>query len=93
MNLEWRKKSRSSIHLLVTLSARLSHYRGLSQGQKWERRKEIKGAGKEVGSRARAGKEEAEARLGCGRQAGRGGLPASPGTPLFTHSGGPGCRR
>lgn len=30
MNLEWRKKPQTSIHPLVTLSARLSHYRGLS---------------------------------------------------------------
>lgn len=50
MNLEWRKKPRSSIHPLVTLSARLSHYRGLSQGQKWEGRgREIKGMRNGVG--------------------------------------------
>lgn len=50
MNLEWRKKPRSSIHPLVTLSARLSHYRGLSQGQKWEGRgREIKGMRSGVG--------------------------------------------
>lgn len=93
MNLEWRKKPRSSIHPLVTLSARLSHYRGLSQGQKWE------GRGREIkGMRNGVGGQEREWGGGRGGQAGlwelpaqRGGLPASPGTPLFTHKGGPGC--
>ena len=93
MNLEWRKKPQSSIHPLVTLSARLSHYRGLSQGQKWE------GRGREIkGMRNGVGGQEREWGGGSGGQAGRwelpaqrGGLPASPGTPLFTHKGGPGC--
>ena len=95
MNLEWRKKPRSSIHPLVTLSARLSHYRGLSQGQKWEGRgREIKGMRNGVASRSESGEGAAEARLGGGScRPRRGGLPASPGTPLFTHRGGPGFER
>lgn len=93
MNLEWRKKFRSSIYLFVILSVRLSYYRGLSQGQKWERRKEIKGVGKEVGSRVRVGKEEVEVRLGCGRRVGRGGFFVFLGIFLFIYNGGFGCRR
>lgn len=66
MNLEWRKKPRSSIHPLVTLSARLSHYRGLSQGQKWE------GRGREIkGMRSGVGEQEREWGGGGGGQAGR----------------------
>lgn len=71
MNLEWRKKPRSSIHPLVTLSARLSHYRGLSQGQKWE------GRGREIkGMRSGVGEQEREWGGGSGGQAGRWELPA-----------------
>ena len=43
------------------------------------------------GSRSESGEGAAEARLGGGSCRPRGELPASPGTPLFTHKGGPGC--
>lgn len=64
-------------------------------------RKEIKGMGRGWGSRTQCWEEEeAGARLGCGsgslEAAGLGGggrLPASLGTPLFTHKGGPSCVR
>lgn len=65
-------------------------------------RKEIKGMGRGWRSPAQ-GEEEEEARAGqgCGSRSleaaglggGGGGLPATLGTPLFTHNGRPGCVR
>lgn len=50
MNLEWRKKPQTSIHPLVTLSARLSHYRGLSWARNGTVEEEDKGNEKGVGA-------------------------------------------
>lgn len=50
MNLEWRKKPQTSIHPLVTLSARLSHYRGLSWARNGTVEEGDKGNEKGVGA-------------------------------------------
>lgn len=66
MNLEWRKKPQTSIHPLVTLSARLSHYRGLS----WARNGTVEEGdkGNEKGVGAVEGRGPGQAWAGDGEQ-------------------------